>query len=400
MMPRAQAGLAVAPDRVVLHVGGVTLDERLDAGALDVDPRAALDAALARLLRRLPAPPSVVTIALAPALAEVHAIELPPLPLREARRAIARDPARHFATAGGDAVVAVEAGDSPGQIVAALARADLVAALREAAVAQRLHVRAVRPALTAWLHAAGDAATRVVIADAEETTVVARAGGRVASVARCRTANAARVRALIGDAAAETVRTIGDTDLLALAAAHVPLARGLDLVDAARERAGRRRTRRIAAGLAAAVVVLLVGLAAARIVYLRAELARAVDARARIARAVEPALVRAAAVRGAAERARAVDRLRREAPPWPERVAMVAAALPDDAHLTSLRAAGDSIVVAGQGTDAASVLLAMRAAPGVRAVRATAPFRQDVGPDGVPVERFTLTIDFVPAVPR
>jgi Tfp pilus assembly protein PilN len=62
----------------------------------------------------------------------------------------------------------------------------------------------------------------------------------------------------------------------------------------------------------------------------------------------------------------------RSAPLWSERVWMLATVLPEDAHFTSWRGEGDSLVIEGRAGNPASVMERLRTARGVAGIRATA----------------------------
>ena len=91
--------------------------------------------------------------------------------------------------------------------------------------------------------------------------------------------------------------------------------------------------------------------------------------------ALRPAVAPLVALRDsltqAAEALDVLARARADAPSWGARLLTLAAALPRDAYFTSVRADADSAIVEGRAVDAARLLARLKAAQGVRSVRAT-----------------------------
>jgi hypothetical protein len=105
---------------------------------------------------------------------------------------------------------------------------------------------------------------------------------------------------------------------------------------------------------------------------------------------------RAIAARDSAQQLAAVlaafANLDRSAPRWSAVLSQLALALPEDAELTSLRAADDSMSLEGQAGNAARVLSALRRAPGVRSTGTTTPIRRETSARETPVEVWSVVL--------
>ena len=73
----------------------------------------------------------------------------------------------------------------------------------------------------------------------------------------------------------------------------------------------------------------------------------------------------------------------------------IAQALPDDAHLTSIQAHADTVVLEGVAARAAGVFEGLQGDPDITAVHSNAPVRQQLQ-DGNPVEHFTVAARLTP----
>jgi hypothetical protein len=280
-------------------------------------------------------------------------VSLPPMRAHEAHAVLTRDHARHFPVARVEPVVAIQplrpnawlAADADGLVLGAIARA--------AAEAGYAAVRIV-PAAGAWA-VAGDAATARPFVVDDECTVISARGGQLTALRRMRAVDAPTAGAISDDA-------------IALAARYAPACAAFELVgrDTRAERAvvARRLTRRLvgagAIALAAATVAVYGG-AARRLSTLKA-------GRAAIQPTVRPVAAQYDALAELQE-ARVAMRAARAEPAWSARLAAIAGVLPDEAHLTAFRAAGDSAVIEGEAPSAADALARVRQAPAVRSVR-------------------------------
>jgi hypothetical protein len=152
------------------------------------------------------------------------------------------------------------------------------------------------------------------------------------------------------------------------------------------------RERRLSKLLIAVVCACLVG---AEISYrwgLTRELSVVVARRTALRSRVEMAI----AVRDSAQQlavvAGAFADLERSAPRWSAVLSQLALALPEDADLTSLRAADDSVTLEGRAGNAARVFSALRRAPGVRSVGTTTPVRREASARETPLELWSVAL--------
>jgi hypothetical protein len=81
---------------------------------------------------------------------------------------------------------------------------------------------------------------------------------------------------------------------------------------------------------------------------------------------------------------------------WARTLVSIAEHLPIDAHLVGFRGSADSLVLEGEAERAGLVFESLQKAPGVLAVRADAPIRQEARDSGPAVERFTLAARLAP----
>jgi hypothetical protein len=331
--------------------------------------------------------PARVEVALLPEVCQVRRVSMPPLTRAERRAVLERTLTRHLPGSGpwafGD-----EAGAGGALVVAA--PLDLVLALQRGLAQPGLRLGAVRAAYQAWLAAADGAATTLVVT-ANRLELVHATDGRIRSVRRM-------PRSLTpGDAVAGMSPHVTlDQDPEAMAAAFATRASGPEIVTAdafaRRERIARGVVRRLT-GIAAGLALLAAGLAWwgtwREVTALRA---------AREAHA--PAVARALAVRERVtrldERLAALDPSRSTNPAWSRVVADLAEHLPPTAFLTAFRGAGDSVSLEGYAREAGPVLEALRQAPAVAALRATAPIRREGGPGDAAVDRFVLGLRLAP----
>jgi Tfp pilus assembly protein PilN len=128
------------------------------------------------------------------------------------------------------------------------------------------------------------------------------------------------------------------------------------------------------------------------------ELAAVEARRAELRRPVARALAERETLLAAAAREAAVARLEGSGRRWSVELANLAPNLPRHAHLTSFRAEGDTVLLAGTAHDALDVVRALSAAPGVARVTPEAPVRREIG-EGGPRERFELSLRLGAAAP-
>ena len=89
----------------------------------------------------------------------------------------------------------------------------------------------------------------------------------------------------------------------------------------------------------------------------------------------------------------------RTTPQWTVVLVNVADHLGDDAYLTSFRGRGDSVVVEGIASHAATVFNDLEKTPGLSEVRAAAPVRREAPNGADATQRFTIAARLGPASP-
>jgi len=152
----------------------------------------------------------------------------------------------------------------------------------------------------------------------------------------------------------------------------------------AASRAGSQRLARQLGGIAAALVII----AAVLVLWgAKRELRATVGERAAIRSEVARALALRSDIGGLDARAAMIATLRSSTPHWSSVISSVARALPADAHLTSIQAHADTIVLEGVATRAGGVFEALQRDPDITTVHSNAPVRQQLQ-DGTPVEHF------------
>jgi Tfp pilus assembly protein PilN len=118
--------------------------------------------------------------------------------------------------------------------------------------------------------------------------------------------------------------------------------------------------------------------------------------------AIRPEVSRALAVRadigGLDARSAMIATLRSATPRWSAVLASIAQALPSDAHLTSIQAHADTVVLEGVAARAGGVFEALQRDPDITAVHSNAPVRQQLQ-DGTPVEHFAVAARLAPPSP-
>jgi len=361
-MNARSASLSLAADRGIaawsLAPGGAaaarTAEFTFDAAALAAGDESVLADALQTLWRVSQA--RELHVALASPWATPRVVALPPLRTSEARTVLQRDAARHFPVVRTEPVVAARAlphhawlaCDADGVVLDAIARAARAAGFTA--------VRVVAAA-AAWAHAAATATDRAYLVGDEATLLSAR-GGHITSLRRCRTAEVPRGATAIADA-------------LGMAAQHAPHAAELELVSASERTARADRARRTARGLGLAGLCLLAMAAAIHARGAQQRVARIEARRAAMHAVVAPLTASRDSLTEIEDALQAITRVQ-SAPQWSARLVALARALPLDAYFLSVRGDADSVLVEGRAPDAAIVLERLRAAHGVREVRALA----------------------------
>jgi hypothetical protein len=372
-----------------------------------VDPASAEDltAAFSELRASMHLQAPIAHLALLPPLAQVRRLKLPRLRDDELRRVLERDASRMFLV-GREPQVAgarwIRGGRRGAQFVfAAAAPAGTIEALYAAATASGWRIAAVVPAAAAWCAGAaqeqpGLRAGAVVEVDCgDHIEILAMERGAPVAVRRvARGVDASQavagLRELLGGDAPVGSSTAPGRDPAVTAAFFASRAISPELAPATEHAARRGSARRLTIRLATAAAALLIASAAFELWGAHREIA-AIDARrAALHRDVAAALRARDAVNALDTRLTTLSSLERTSPRWSAALFTVAEHLPRDAHISVMRGAADSLVLEGEAQTAAGVFESIRGAPGVRAVRADAPIRQETRESGATVERFTL----------
>ena len=449
MMTRAHAGrvalgVAIAVDRVVV----ASRDARGDAWSQSFSvpkgasehPVAELGEALTDALwttrAKLGAGRVSVAVALLPPLVHCRVIDMPGLGDEEIQHVLCRDAASYFPVSATPHVVGAtkvrHVASRTSAVLAAAAPSALVDAIHDAATSAGCSVAAIVPAAAAWA-----AATERVWKAPSSTasTLVASLDGHVdvLTVERGELTAARRLRSippdhrpviavlgantevmLLGDALrdplAESLKASGvrlapalDAELAAspetLAASFAPYTAAPILMPEPVRGERRRRATRRAVQMVLASAALLIGAGALELWGVRRELATVIAARMELRGRLAGALATRDTVTILAEQLAALQSAEASAPRWSDALALVAAYLPRDAHLLSLRAEGDSLLLEGVAHRAAPVLEAMARVPAAFAVRAQGSIRQEVRDDVGQVERFTMSVRLTGGAP-
>jgi hypothetical protein len=425
---RERVGIAIADGALyaVQHTGARTSAEGVWSRALSLEEPDELRGALVELREAMQLRAPIAHVALLPPLVHVRCLRLPRLRERELLRVLARDVARFVLDAPEAAVAGASVGAGPRRgavpVLAAFAAGRLVEAVHDAARPSGWRVATIVPAESAWAAAARDGV--VVVPLEREIEVLGVRRGRVTAVRRLPRAGARAadalcdavrplctalhsaagvhivgtsddrcvVSAILGgndtEAPADPVELTGSPGAVAARFAHRAIAP--ELAPLAMHEARARRSRGMTIALSSAAAMLLAAAAAADLWGVRRELALTQMRRAALARRVAIAMAQREAAAALDARLDALATLEASAPRWSAALALSAAHLPRDAHLTALRGVADTLVLEGEAPSAVAVLKAFRRAPAVSDVRAEAPIRQEVSDGGAAIQRFAL----------
>jgi hypothetical protein len=390
-----------------------------------------LASALNDLARTLGITEGTLAISLMPPLTEVRRLELPPLTDDDLQRLLGRNASRYFVNARGTQIVGASPATRrvrgrPAPVVAAAASARLVASIRAAAEQTGWTVESVSPAESAWASAAlalwpafARQNSYVLIALEERTDLLQLEEGRLASVRRFRAGSADAP--MIADTVGPTARIgiagppparrelsvalsgLGVTvaspsgefsaaaeagDILAAQFAGGEVGPTLRTEGAlALERAEARRATWTIAGAAAAlfVVAALVRLWG---VHHQLNLVRA--ERARIRPELSSTLIGRTTVDATYRHLATLTTAERAAPQWSVVIGNLSASVPEEAHLTAIRARSDSLLVDGLADHAARVFDALEKTHDLIDVRAASPVRRELQEGGGTLDHFTI----------
>jgi hypothetical protein len=401
---------------------------------------------LARALAELKTDPggARLSISLMPPLAEVRAVDLPPLRDDEAERVLMRSAPRYFVTARQPQIVGIVRGvrrapRSSKGIIAAAAPTRLIAAIRLAARDAGFEIDGIGPAESAWVEAAtslwpsfDDHAALVVVSHQDRTDLLRLESGRLAGVRRFRPAAAdadliaealkggktngngrrariaaigsreertALLRALSGRGISPVTpdeRRNGAFEPDVIAAEYAAPTNGPTFrTDDARV-ASRTAAWRSTSIVAAAAVVLMVAGAAVRLWGVHRQLDEVRRERERLAPRLSATLIGRTSVEAVYKNVAGLNGVEHQVPSWAQTIASLTDALPDASYLTAFRTRGDSLIVEGLAEQASDVFNAMEQLPTLANVRAGAPVRRELQDDNTPLERFTIVAIQIP----
>jgi Tfp pilus assembly protein PilN len=415
---------------------------RLESSLLDAatDQNDVLRAALADCPHVSRAHPALLHVVVLPPLALGRRISLPRLSEPEYRQVLARDSFRYFPTERSTRVVGVlplsDKRSSPAPIFAASASARLIDAILEAVSDTGCELASLDCAYASWAGAANalwpplGRAKAAIIVCGDDVTEIIHSEGNGPEIVRRVSANAPvdqlldavgiyssggppRTCAILGSI--ERYNDWGSTlseagvavlpstptstlDSGTLAAMYAATGAGPGLYPERMYAESRASSHRMARRLGLVAAVLLIASGGLLLWGAKRELRATVAERATIRSEVSQALALKSDIGALDARSAMIARLRSATPAWSAVLSSIAQVLPDDAHLTSIQARGDTIVLEGVAARAAGVFEALQRDPDITAVRSNAPVRQQLQ-DGNPVEHFAVTARLAPPAP-
>jgi len=377
---RARVGIALAGDRLV-----ATLPNGRE---LETTDTADLRKVFAELRARSGLARATVDLALVPPMVDVRTLTLPPLSDDERRRILERDARRYFVGLAEPLVVGSRL--VGGRVVAAAASAAIVTSVEAGVAAAGWSLGAIVPAHSAWVggvrrrwpeHANG----QVTVSLPHATEVLTLAQGQIAERRRLRTSPAHE--ALI-------------TNPVAFAARYASSAAGPELLSMERRTQRAKTAHRMVRVLWVVAAACLMLAAGVDYWGLSKALARVQARRASLAPAVTRAMARRDSLEALETGLTTIQNLTVTSPRWSTFVTDLADFLPRDAHLVTLRAAGDSAALEGVAQQSAGVFDALQQMRTLAGVRASAPIQRDVLPDGSVREHFAFNTSLAGAAAR
>ena len=443
---RIQTGVAISATElcaVDIRLRGAT--DRAWRATLEPPPSEgtswpSLVSALADLARTLGTTEGTLAVSLMPPLTEVRRVELPPVRDEELQRLLSRNAGRYFVGARTPQIVGAVAPrrrvrGAPMPVIAAAASARLVTMIRVAAAQTGWAIDSVAPAESSWAAAAlalwptfARQSAFALVTHEERTDLLELENARLVGVRRFRAgaADAAMIADTVGRAArvglagaihqrrelAAALSAMGLTPVppsgewtspaehADLLAAHFagrdvgPVLRSEDSVQIHRAHVRRatRSTLVVAAGL-------LVVAAFVELWGTHRQLRLVQDERARLRPALSSTLVGRSTVDATYRHLATLGGIERSMPQWSDVIATLSDAIPDDAHLTAIRAREDSLVVDGLAVHAARVFDGLESVPGLIEVKAAAPVRRELQEDGTSLDHFTIAARVITGAP-
>jgi Tfp pilus assembly protein PilN len=346
-----------------------------------------------------------VSIALLPSIAQVRRLDFPPLRERELRRVLTRDAGRYFPRCRHDQIAngAPIAGRrrSTRPLIAATAPAGAVTTIVSAIHAQGWRIDWIGPAHWSWAAASPESgpALLVIPSDGSAVECIQTGGSRgpaLLTVRRFGSEPSADSLATLRGKANVPVRSLDASTGLAARYAPVAMARGAPTLwpEALHLERARRSARRATVVSTIAAVLLMIASLADRT---RLDRTRASIASERTALRHTVARVVAAqdTLVSLETRASTLVHLESTAPHWSTVLVSLATRLPSQSHLVALRGRADSLAFDGVADDAAATLAALRETPGLGAVHADAPIREELAGGHRTIEHFAVAARIV-----
>lgn len=372
---RPHIGIALVTDRLVAALP--------DGRRLEATEVADLHRAFTELRDAARTKRATVSVALVPPLVQLRHIALPPLRESERRRVLERDASRYFVGLREPHVVGsvvLSRRTLPVLVFAAAAPTRLVEEIEAAVAATGWVLSAIVPAQSAW-------------AGARDGHAVVRLphGTEFLRVARSQVLERRRFRP--GDPLSPDLSDAFEIqDPVLSAAKHAPATFEPDLCSERRHAMEQRRARRAAGVLVSAGLACTVLAAVVDYWGLDRELTAVRERRTELRPPVAAAMQVRDSLAVLSGNLTTLSTLEGTSARWSAFLTDLADYLPRDAHVVALRAVGDSVVVEGVASHAIGVFQGLQHVPGVTALRAEAPIRQDVASDGTVREQFALSV--------
>lgn len=417
-------------------------ETRLQQSLLDAttDQSEVIRAALADCPHLSHEDPALVHVVLLPPLALGRRVSLPRLTESEYRQVLARDSFKYFPTDRAPHVVGAlplsRKRSSPVPIFAASTSARLADAVEKAINESGCELASLDCSYASWVGAATSmwpslarSKSAIIVCQGDVTEIIHSDGAHPEMVRRLG-ANAPlerilhalgldgsggppRACAILGSderyyewgsalsAAGISVRPSTPTSTLdggTLSAMYAAAGSGPGLYPERMYAASRAASQRLARRLGVIAAALLVMSGGLALWGVKQELGAIVAERAAIRGEVSQALGLRSDIGALDARSTMIGSLRSTTPRWSAVLSSIAQALPEDAHLSSIRARGDTVVLEGVAARAAGVFEALQRDPDITAVHSNAPVRQQLQ-DGAPVEHFTVAARLTPPTP-
>ena len=415
---------------------------RLPQSLLDVgtDQREIIRAALEDCPHLSRVDSALVHIVVLPPLALGRRVSLPRLRESEYRQILARDSFRYFATDRSPRVVGAlplsRKSISPVPIFAASAPARLVTAIQNAVTDAGCKLASLDTAYASWTSAAtsiwpslGKSKSAIIVCQDDVTEIIYSEGNGPEIVRRVSASapidqlldavgmysNGGPPRACAIVGSTERYNEWGSTlseagvavlpstpasrlDGGTLSAMYAATGIGPGLYPERMYAESRAASQRLARRLGIVAAALLIVSGGLLLWGVKRELRATVAERAAIRPEVTRALGLRSDISALESRSALIATLRTTTPRWSAVLSSIAQALPGDAHLTSVQAHADTVVLEGTAARAAGVFEGLQRDPDITAVHSNAPVRQQLQ-DGSPVEHFTVAARLAPPTP-